>query len=455
MQVSFEKGDKFQIIGHVTVEGSEIKPIYDRVLKQYVSQGKIDGFRKGKIPVNLIKTHFGLSIKSEVTHELLRTFMPQVAEKPEVQGSIDAPSISRIDEFKEDQDFTFDAVFTLLPEVELKALNEIAVNKIECEVTEDDINTLLDNLRKQLQTYRTVDDAVVEEDCRATFDFVGTIDGEPFEGGTAKDYNLVIKGESGMIPGFADQLKGHKAGDKFDIKVSFPEEYHVDSLRGKPAVFACELKAVAQPVEVSDEEMLKHFNQPDLESMKNALKSNVVREADTFAETTNWNSVVAALSKDNVAFELPEICNERAADSLVKIKLNQLLNVLGGAAQSDKFFDKVKENIRKDLTKEQIEEKARSNALLEMYISKFNLSDTPADVFQARVESYLERIASAYDTPNEYVAEMKKDPAQMRNIYNIVNNTLILESFLSKMNVTVEKKTFTELQMMRTNGLSL
>lgn len=453
MQVSFEKGDKFQIIGHVTVEGPEVKPIYDRVLKQYVSQGKIDGFRKGKIPVNLIKSHFALSIKTDVYHEVLRTFIPQITEKPEVQHSIDTPSVTNIGDVKEDQDFTFDVIFTMLPEIEIKPLNEISVNKLEYEVTEDDINYLIENMRKQLTTFRTVDDAAADENYRVTLDFVGKIDGEPFENGAAKNFNLVINGNSGMISGFADQVKGHKAGDKFDINVSFPEDYHVESLRSKPAVFECEVKAVAQPIIPNDEEFLKHFNQPNLDAMKGALKENVARECNLFVENANWNAVVEALVKNNVDFELPQVCHDRAADALVKLKLNHLLSMIGNSAHNNKLINNLKENMRKDLTEDQIAEKARSSALVEMYITKCNLNDTPVEDFKARVDAYLESIASAYDTPNEYIAEIKKDPNQMRNVYNNVNNTIILESFLSKMNVTVEKKNFTEIQMMRANSM--
>ncbi len=147
-------------------------------------------------------------------------------------------------EYKLGEDFTYAVEFEVYPEVELQGLDAIEVEKPVVEVTDADVDTMLETLRKQQATWKEKEGAVDAED-RVTIDFTGSVDGEEFEGGKASDFVLAM-GQGRMIPGFEDGIKGHKAGEEFTIDVTFPEEYHAENLKGKAAKFVINLKKVEE-----------------------------------------------------------------------------------------------------------------------------------------------------------------------------------------------------------------
>lgn len=162
-----------------------------------------------------------------------------------------------IETFEEGKDLVFTATFEVYPEVKLQGLENIKVEKPTVEITEADIDKMIDVLRKQQATWAESQD-VVKADDRVTIDFVGSVDGEEFEGGKATDFVLFM-GQGRMIPGFEEGIIGHKAGEQFDIDVTFPAEYHAENLKGKAAKFAITLKKIENMVlpELTDEFVAK------------------------------------------------------------------------------------------------------------------------------------------------------------------------------------------------------
>ena len=213
--------------------------------------------------MNVVAQRYGASVRQDVLGELMsRNFIDAIIkEKINPAG---APNYVP-GEYKLGEDFTYSVEFEVYPEVELKGLESIEVEKPIVSVTDEDVDGMLDTLRKQQANWKEKEGAVDAED-RVTIDFTGSVDGEEFEGGKASDFVLAM-GQGRMIPGFEDGIKGHKAGEEFTIDVTFPEEYHAENLKGKAAKFAINLKKVEErELPELTEEFIKRFGVVSVET---------------------------------------------------------------------------------------------------------------------------------------------------------------------------------------------
>ena len=226
----------------ITVPAEAVEKATREEFKRAAKNVRVDGFRKGHVPAHIIEQRFGASIRQDVLNDLLprHFFDAVIAEKINIAGR---PTFA-IETFEPGKDLSFTATFEVYPEVELKGLENIKVEKPTVEITEADIDKMIDVLRKQQATWAE-SKAAAKADSRVTIDFVGSVDGEEFEGGKATDFVLFM-GQGRMIPGFEEVIVGHKAGEQFDINVTFPAEYHSENLKGKDAKFAITLKKVEE-----------------------------------------------------------------------------------------------------------------------------------------------------------------------------------------------------------------
>ena len=215
----------------ITIPADSVKSAVREELKRVAKNARVDGFRKGKVPPQIIEQRFGASVRNDVLNDLLprHFFDLMFQEKVNLAGR---PTFA-VDSYEEGKDLQFTATFEVYPEVKLQGLENIKVEKPTVEITEADIDKMVNVLRKQQATWAEVQDAAKAED-RVTLDFSGSIDGEEFEGGKASDFVLLM-GQGRMIPGFEDGIVGHKAGDQFDINVTFPAEYWLPLRRRPPA----------------------------------------------------------------------------------------------------------------------------------------------------------------------------------------------------------------------------
>ena len=294
MQVSVETTQGLERRLTITVPAAAISTEVDKELKQIAKNRRVDGFRPGKAPVAMIKKMFGLSVLQDVASRQMQNHFYQaiIANKLTPAG---APTFAP-GQLAEGKDLEFAATFEVYPEVQLNALDKIEVTKPVVEITADDLETMLGTLRKQHATWATTEAAAASGD-RVIIDFVGSIDGEEFEGGKASDFTLEL-GQNRMIPGFEDGIIGKKAGEEVTVDVTFPAEYHAENLKGKAASFAVTVKAVeAQQLPEVNDEFAKLFGlaEATVDALKVEVKKNMERELNNSIKARVKEQVIKGL----------------------------------------------------------------------------------------------------------------------------------------------------------------
>ena len=317
----------------------------------------------------------------------------------------------------------------MYPEVELKGLENIKVEKPVVEISEADIDKMVEVLRKQQATWTESQDAAKAED-RVTIDFVGSVDGEEFEGGKASDFVLFM-GQGRMIPGFEEGIVGHKAGEKFTIDVTFPAEYHAENLKGKAAKFDITLKKVEVMVlpELTDEFVAKFGpNTKSVADLRNEIRKNMQRELKNTLVTRVKTQVIDGLVEQN-QIDVPS----SAVKQEIEVLRQQAAQRFGGNAQQ-----------AAQLPRELFEEQAKRRVLVGLLLSQVIASnELKAD--EERVKAMIEDIASAYEQPADVVEYYSKNNELMNNIRNVVLEEQAVDAVLAKAQVTEKAATFDEI----------
>lgn len=282
---------------------------------------EMKGFRKGKVPMSLLKKQFGQQIMGEVMQESIDNAMKEhfdnTGDRPAQQPSME---MKDGDSWKQGDDVEVSISYERLPDIPEVDFKKIKLKRMVVEVDDKAIKEGLENLAKNAQNFEDRKKGSKSKDGdQLNINFLGKIDGEAFEGGAGEDYPLVL-GSNSFIPGFEEQLVGKKAEDKVEVKVSFPEDYNSKNLAGKNAIFDCVINAVKQPKPaVIDDEMAKQFGSEDLKSLKEQLKERLGAEYVAAARQLTKRELMDSLDK-MVKFELPE--------SLVEAESSQIAHQL-------------------------------------------------------------------------------------------------------------------------------
>ena len=426
MSISIETLEGLQRRVTITVPADKIEAAYKEQLKGYAKNARVDGFRKGKVPHSIIEQRFGLAARQDVlSDEMQRAFFEGVmAEKIALAGR---PTFTP-NNYQPGQDFSFSATFEVFPEVELKGLENIEVEKPVVEITEADLDKMVDVLRKQQATWAESQEAAKAED-RVVIDFVGSVDGEEFEGGKATDFALAM-GQGRMIPGFEEGIVGHKAGEQFDIDVTFPADYHSENLKGKAAKFAITLKKVENIVlpELTEEFVKKFGNAKSVEDLRAEIKKNMQRELKNAVTARVKNQVINGLIVQN-DIEVPAAAIAEEVDVLRQ----QAVQRFGG-----------KPEMAAQLPAELFEADAKRRVQVGLLLSNV-ISQNELKVDEARVEAMIADIASAYEQPAEVVEYYAKNRQLTENIRNVVLEEQAVDAVLAKAKVTDKALSFDEL----------
>lgn len=411
----------------ITIPATEVETAVREELKRAARNVRVDGFRKGKVPAQIVEKRFGASIRQDVLSDLLPRHFFDLAFKEKVNLA-GRPTFA-VESYEDGKGVVFTATFEVYPEVELKGLDNIKVEKPVVEITEKDVDNMVDVLRKQQATWAESAEAAKADD-RVTIDFVGSVDGEEFEGGKASDFVLAM-GQGRMIPGFEDGILGKKAGEQFDINVKFPEEYHAENLKGKDAKFAITLKKVENQVlpELTDEFVTKFGpNTKTVADLRAEIQKNMERELKNALTSRVKQQVIDGLIAEN-ALEVPTA----AVDQEIEVLREQAAQRFGGNAQQ-----------AAQLPRELFEEQAKRRVQVGLLFSAvIKANELTAD--EERVKAMIADIASAYEQPAEVVEFYAKNAELTNNVRNVVLEEQAVDAVLAKAQVTEKKASFDEI----------
>ncbi|MEI6860545.1 MAG: trigger factor [Shewanella sp.] len=425
MQVSVETTQGLERRLTISVPAEQIEKTVNEALKNEAKRARLPGFRPGKVPVSVINKRYGKAIRQDITGEVMqRNFIEAiVAEKLNPAGAPTfVPGESDTDSFQ------FVATFEIYPEVELKGLDAIVVEQPTAEVTETDVDVMIETLRKQHATFEVVEREAADGD-KTKLNFVGSIDGEEFEGGKADDFELQL-GSGRMIPGFESGVEGHKAGEEFNIEVNFPEDYHAEKLKGKLAKFVITLNEVqaANLPEVNDEfAKLFGVTEGGIEALKAEISKNMSRELEQALKASVKEQVLSGLLEQN-DINLPKSLIDGEVDVLRK----QAVQRFGDQATN-------MPELPADLFTEQAERRVKVGLLLGEVIKTNELKAE-----DERVQGLIASMASAYEDPSEVVEYYSTNKDMMQNMRNVALEEQAVEALLKTAKVTEKSVEFEE-----------
>ena len=382
----------------ISVPAEELKAAVDRSYRKNAPSITIPGFRKGKAPRHMIEKMYGEGVFFEDAVNELYPSAYEAAAKEAGITPVDRADIEILEVGKDG--FSFKATVTVKPEVEVEGYKGIEAEKVEYTVTDEDVDAEIAKLQKRAGTTISVEDRPAQMGDNVVFDFEGFIDGVAFEGGKGEEFPLTL-GSNQFIPGFEEQIAGHAIGEDFDVNVSFPENYHVDELKGKPAVFKCkihQIKAVELPE--LDDEFAKDVSEFEtLEALKADLKSKLQEKKDLEANDEFENKLVDAVIAGMKA-DIPACMYERKIDEMVQdfayrlqmqgLNLETYMQYTGSTVESFR-----------ETFKEQAEHQVKVRLALEKIAELENLTATEEDL-----EEQFKKAAEVYGMELEKIKEL-------------------------------------------------
>ena len=429
MQVSVETTQGLERRLTITVPADKIDSEVKNRLRDLAKRQRIDGFRPGKAPVSIIQKRFGQAVLQEVASEQMqRSFYEAVIENKLTPAG--APTFAP-GALAAGKDLEFAATFEIYPEVTVANLDKIEVNKPTVEISEDDLAKMLETLRKQHAKWQAKKGAAAAGD-RVTMDFVGSIDGEEFEGGKASDFQLEL-GAGRMIPGFEDGVIGKKAGQKATVDVTFPEDYHAENLKGKAASFAVTVKTVEEQVlpELNDEfATLFGLAEASVDALKTEVRKNMERELKQTIKGKVKEQVIKGLLTNNEV-EVPQAL----IGGEVEVLRKQALQRFGNNVDPKQLPE-----LPASLFEEQAKDRVKVGLLLGEVIKTNELK-----VDNAKVEELIANVASAYEDPAEVVQYYHSNNELMQSMRNVALEEQAIELILAKAKVTEQAATFDEI----------
>jgi trigger factor len=333
----------------VVVPASELEAKLTAKIEEIRPEVRLKGFRPGKVPANHIRKMFGASIMGDILQELVPQATQETLDerkiRPASQPAVDVKSDAE-DVLKSGADFAFEISLEIMPEFDTVDPKTLKLTRPVAKVADAQVDEALEELAKQSVSYEDKSGKAADGD-KVVIDFVGSIDGEEFQGGAAEGAELVI-GSGQFIPGFEDQLIGAKAGDKVDIKVTFPADYQAEHLAGKDAVFATEVKGVQAPGETKiDDSLAERLGLSDLEALKDALIKRFESEHGQASRMKVKRTLLDALDAEHGSVELPEKMVEQEFEQIWREVQNAIENDQLDDEDKGKSEDELKDDYRK------------------------------------------------------------------------------------------------------------
>lgn len=436
MQVSIETTTGLERRMTIGVPAAEVENAVAARLAEAARTVKINGFRKGKIPLNVIKNRFGKGVRQEVLGDVMsRAYYNAISQqniKPAGQPRIEPKSLD------EGKDLEFVATFEVYPEIQLADFSAIKAEKLVADVTDADVDTMIENLRQQRQTWEEVKRQAKNGDM-VNIDFTGTVDGEEFQGGSAKNTNLVL-GSDRMIPGFEKGLLKSKAGEEVTLELTFPEDYRNKDLAGKAAVFKVTVNKVSAAVLPElDDAFFAAFgvNEGGLEGFRKEVASNMERELRKASKNRLKTTVMDVLLEQNTV----EVPKALVAAEINVLRQQALAQFGAGAKNLDPSM------LPDELFREQAEKRVKLGLILGEVIKQRGMRAEPAKVREA-----IEDIAATYESPEEVINWYYSNKDQLDGVESAVLEDQVFEVIFEQAKLEERTVSYEELTRPKAPG---
>ncbi|PZQ73757.1 MAG: trigger factor [Variovorax paradoxus] len=432
MTVNVETLEKLERKITLTLPVDTIKSEVDSRLKRLARTVKMDGFRPGKVPMNVVAQRYGYSVQYEVMNDKVGEAFSQAANEAKLRVA-GQPTITEKEGAPEGQ-LSFDAVFEVFPEVKVNDLSGAEVERLSAEVNDEAIDRTLDILRKQRRTFaQRAQDAAAEDGDRVTVDFEGKIDGEPFEGGKAADFQFVV-GEGQMLKEFEDAVRGMKAGDSRTFPLAFPADYHGKDVAGKQADFMVTVKKIeASHLPEVNEQLAKSLGIADatVEGLRADIRKNLEREVKFRLLARNKTAVMDALIA-NAELDLPK--------STVQAEIDRMVEGARAELKQRGIKDADKAPIPADIFREQAERRVRLGLVVAEVVRANDLQAKPE-----QIKAHIDELAASYEKPADVVRWYYGDNRRLAEVEAVVIENNVTEFVLGKAKVNDKAVSFDEL----------
>lgn len=418
MQVSVETTSPIERVLTISVPAARVDEKVSSEVAKTAKTIRIDGFRKGKVPVSVVKKRYGQGIRMDAVEQIMRDAYVEAIQKESIQPA-GMPSIEPKN-FAEGADLEFVVKIEVYPEVTLADNASIKVDRVVSDVTDADVDVMLETLRKQNAEWTAVERASTDGD-QVTIDFVGYLGDEAFEGGAAQAHKLVL-GSNTMIPGFESGVLGAKAGEERTISVTFPDDYQAENLKGKEASFKITVSEVAEQILPElDDAFVEKFGLADatIDALRAEVRKNMERELNQAIKAKLKNALFDGLLSINEV-EVPSALIDQEVDALRK----QAASQFGGEG-----FD------ASQLPAELFQDEAKKRAKLGLLISEVIKKDE-LKVDDDRVRAFLEDMAQAYQEPQQVIDFYLKNKEQMSQVQSAVLEEQVVDKLLESAQVT-------------------
>ena len=421
MQVSVETIGNIDRKMTVAVPAAQVDQEVEKRLKSMAGRVRIDGFRPGKVPFSVVKKRYGDSVRYEVVEGLLGKTFQQAAG----QENLRVAGLPEIDlkTMEAGQDLEYIATFQVYPEIIIAGVETLTISRPVAEVTDADLDKMVEIIRKQNQEWQDTDRAAQVGDM-VSVDFAGTLNGEAFEGGSAEDYSVEL-GAGRMLKDFEEGLAGMKAGEEKIVDVAFPENYHAENLKGQTAQFKLSMKHVRESVlPVVDGEFIKKFGVEDgsVDTFRAEVKKNMQRELGNTIKAQIKQQVMDGLA-DLHAVDVPKAL---VSDEIRYIR-EEFSQSMGGSAN----------NMPDELFAPQAERRVKLGLIVGEVIRQHNLQRDPE-----RVDAMLENVAATYEDPQALKDYYRSNRQAMQTIEAAVMEEMIVDWVLEKATVNDDARDF-------------
>ena len=432
MAVTVETLEKLERKITLSLPLGSIQSEVETRLKKMARTVKMDGFRPGKVPMNVVAQRYGYSVHYEVMNDRVGQAFSDAANEAKLRVA-GQPRITEKEGAPEGE-LTFDAVFEVFPEVRIGDLSGATVEKISAQVDDSAIDKTLEILRKQRRSFaQRAQDAAAQTGDRATVDFEGKIDGEPFEGGKADDFQFIL-GDGQMLKEFEDATSGMQLGQSKTFQLAFPADYHGKDVAGKTADFMVTVKKIeAAHLPEVNEALARSLGIADatIEGLRADIRKNLEREVKFRLLSRNKQAVMDALMA-KAELDLP--------NASVQSEIGRLMEGARADLKKRGIKDADKAPIPDDVFRPQAERRVRLGLVVAELVRANSLQARPE-----QLKAHIEELASSYEKPAEVLRWYYGDNQRMAEVESMVIENNVTEFVLSKAQVTEKSVSFDEL----------